>query len=99
LIVHELATNAAKHGALSVPGGRVELSWSGAAASDDTFRLAWREAGGPLVRPPTRRGFGRTLIEGVVAYELSGRARLDFREDGLAYDLEAPLEQVLAVPA
>jgi PAS domain S-box-containing protein len=53
LVLHELTTNAAKHGALSVPGGRVELSWSGAAASDDTFRLAWREAGGPRVRPPT----------------------------------------------
>jgi PAS domain S-box-containing protein len=93
LVLHELATNAAKHGALSAPGGRVEVGWEVAGeAPARTLRLRWRERGGPPVPvPPSRRGFGRALVEQAVAYDLKGRGRLDFRPDGVAYELEAEL--------
>lgn len=93
MMLHELATNAAKHGALSAPEGRVQLSWTQA---DGALRLSWREEGGPRVRPPTRRGFGRLLIEGAVAHDLRGTASLDFAPEGLRYRLEAPLAAIAA---
>jgi PAS domain S-box-containing protein len=93
LILHELATNAAKHGALSAPEGRVEVAWD---VDGPTWRLTWREAGGPEVRPPARRGFGRLLVEEAAAHDLGGRARLEFRPEGLVYELEAPLAGLLA---
>jgi PAS domain S-box-containing protein len=95
LVLHELATNAAKHGALSAPEGRVEVKWAtNPAANAPTLRLSWRERDGPPVRPPERRGFGRTLIEQAPAYDLQGKGRLDFRPQGLAYDLEVPLAEL-----
>jgi PAS domain S-box-containing protein len=94
LVLHELATNAAKHGALSAPGGTVELRWSvGGGAGGRSLRLSWRERGGPPVREPARRGFGRTLVEQAPAHDLGGRARLAFRPEGLEYELEAPLPE------
>jgi two-component sensor histidine kinase len=89
LVLHELATNALKYGALSVPGGRVRVRWS---REGGKLRLTWREEGGPAVAPPTRRGFGSMLIERSVAHNLGGTARLDFRPEGLAYEVELPLE-------
>ena len=89
LVLHELATNALKYGALSAPGGRVRVRWS---REGGKLRLAWREEGGPAVVPPTRRGFGSMLIERSVAHNLGGTARLDFRPEGLAYEVELPLE-------
>jgi two-component sensor histidine kinase len=96
LVLHELVTNAAKHGALSVPDGRVELRWEVATASPELFRLVWHERQGPPVWPPTRDGFGRKLVEQAVPYELKAQVRLDFAAEGLTYELEAPLEAVLA---
>jgi PAS domain S-box-containing protein len=93
LILHELATNAAKHGALSAPEGRVELAW---AVEGPTLRLVWREKGGPEVRSPARRGFGHLLVEEAAAHDLGSRARLEFRREGLTYELEAPLAQLVA---
>ena len=63
LALHELATNAAKHGSLSTPEGRVDLSWTYARGPRDKLRLEWRESGGPPVTRPTSTGFGSTLIE------------------------------------
>ncbi len=63
LALHELATNAAKHGSLSTPEGRVDLSWTYARGPRDKLRLEWRESGGPPVTHPTSAGFGSTLIE------------------------------------
>jgi PAS domain S-box-containing protein len=85
LALHELATNAAKYGALSRPEGRVEVRW---AARGDQFAMTWQEIGGPVVVPPSRRGFGSTLLDQAV---VGGSARLDFAPDGVHYTLTAPL--------
>ena len=85
LALHELATNAAKYGALSRPEGRVMLRW---AVSNDQFALTWRETGGPPVVASSRRGFGSTLLqEGMVG----GSARLEFAPDGIRYSLTTSL--------
>jgi PAS domain S-box-containing protein len=95
LALHELATNAAKHGALHAPTGRVEVTWE---AKDGIFRLCWRERGGPPRRPPARRGFGSRLLERAVPYELQGQSSLAFLPEGVRYELTAPLRE-LASPA
>jgi two-component sensor histidine kinase len=100
LILHELATNAAKHGALSVPEGRVLVACGvEGGPGDGRFRLDWREFDGPVVRPPARRGFGSSLIENAVAHELKGETRLEFLPGGLVYALEAPCAEVAAETA
>ncbi len=90
-VLCELVTNAAKYGALSVPGGRVRVEVStdqresdgtGAARSKVTMR--WQEFGGPPVQTPERRGFGTQLIERIVPYELRGHAEFRFEPTGLA---------------
>ncbi len=92
LVLHELATNAAKHGALSVPQGRVTIGWDLARSRQGMgLHLNWHEQDGPAVRPPERHGFGTVLVEQAVAYDLQGRARLDFEPSGLRYELEAAL--------
>lgn len=93
LIVHELATNACKYGALSRPDGRVEISWSvGQSDEKPCAHFEWKETGGPPVTPPKSRGFGATLIERAIAYEFDGESRLDFQPDGLVCRLCLPLE-------
>ena len=89
LAVHELGTNALKYGALSVPDGHVEVSWT---VDGDRFRLSWTERNGPAVVPPGRTGFGSRMIRQALAAELRGEARLDFHPDGLVctIDGEAP---------
>lgn len=82
LAFHELATNAAKHGALSRPEGHVDLSWS---MADGLVDLRWVESGGPAVRSPTRTGFGRRLLERAVAHEPEAFSELDFEQDGFCY--------------
>jgi two-component sensor histidine kinase len=92
LILHELGTNATKYGALSVPSGRIELSWvvdAATAASGRKLRLVWRERGGPLVVAPARRGFGSTLIErGLPSAEVERR----FEADGITCTIVLPLD-------
>jgi two-component sensor histidine kinase len=78
---HELATNAAKFGAFSVPGGTVTILWH--IAPDGRLKLTWEERGGPPVTEPERRGFGLRLIEFGLAREISGDVKMDFRPDGL----------------
>jgi PAS domain S-box-containing protein len=83
MVMHELATNAAKHGALSAPGGRVRVSWRIEGASP-RLRVDWLEEGGPPVPgPPERRGFGTALLEQVVASQLRGVLAMDWRPGGL----------------
>ncbi|WP_378970757.1 PAS domain-containing protein [Methylobacterium komagatae] len=90
LALHELATNAAKYGALSNDSGRVDLSWrvdgTGPVAR---FKLAWREHGGPQVSEPTRRGFGSTLIDRSLRSYFGGTAATEFHPEGLRFTLEA----------
>lgn len=86
LVLHELATNAHKYGALSVPDGRVALHWS---MRGDMLDLDWRESGGPVVAPPTRRGFGTALIERSLKAE-GGSAVASYDASGLAWTLSIP---------
>jgi two-component system CheB/CheR fusion protein len=90
MLVHELATNAAKYGALSVSSGRIEIEWS-KTESEGQFNLFWRERDGPKITKSTQRGFGLTLVEREVQYNLRGKAEIDFEPDGLAVALEIPL--------
>ena len=90
---HELTTNAAKYGALSVPGGRVEIAWAPHENEGRTYlRITWSEQGGPPVAMPRRRGFGSRLIESSVAAELGGTARLAYDAAGVRCEMIMPLE-------
>ncbi|HWE99185.1 MAG TPA: CheR family methyltransferase [Caulobacteraceae bacterium] len=89
MILHELATNAAKYGALSNHEGRIELSWNVDDDLDDPgIRLVWREHGGPPVTEPPRRGFGLRLIESETAHTLGGRSEVQFQPDGVSAVIE-----------
>lgn len=83
LVLHELATNAAKYGALSAPEGRVEIRWTTPEPQDLTVALDWRESQGPTVLPPTRKGFGSRLLS-MMSHELGGSAGLTFDPAGVA---------------
>ena len=83
--LHELATNAAKYGALSVPTGHVEVEWSRAA--DGWVVLRWTETGGPRVKPPTRQGFGTRVMQRMIRGQLKGEMRLDWRAEGFACEI------------
>lgn len=91
LATHELATNASKYGALSAPGGRVEISWE--MITDKLARIDWSEHGGPRVPEIRRRGFGTELIEKIVAHELKNPVDLKFAEDGVRCTLIVPVRQ------
>lgn len=96
LIVHELATNAAKYGSLSIEMGRVEVAWSVIGDSDPRLRLLWQERDGPAVAPPQRKGFGTTLIQRSVSFEMDGEADLQFEREGVRCELIFPLTVVQA---
>ena len=95
LMVHELATNAAKYGALSTSEGRVSLSWS-IDGAPGTVRLAWREQGGPRVVAPKRVGFGSRLIERGLAGAVGGLVELQYPPEGVRCTLVAPLSGFMA---
>ena len=82
--LHELATNAAKYGAFSTANGQVELQWSH--ETDGQLSLRWTETGGPPVRVPTRKGFGRRIIEKMIAQQ-KGQTRFDWRGEGLVCEI------------
>ncbi|MBO9546251.1 HWE histidine kinase domain-containing protein [Caulobacter sp.] len=91
MVFHELATNAAKYGALST-AGRLLLSWSVSETGGLDFE--WRESGGPPAAPPDRRGFGSRLIERSITGELHGTIAADYGESGLAVRFNVPLDRV-----
>jgi two-component system, chemotaxis family, CheB/CheR fusion protein len=92
LALHELATNAAKYGALSAPKGRVEVTWSVlSAAEGPRLVIEWIETGGPPVELPVRRGFGSYLIERAVSYELQASVQRDFAGSGVRCRIDFPL--------
>jgi two-component sensor histidine kinase len=81
---HELATNASKYGALSMPGGSVAVVWTvDRAANPAMIEIAWTEQGGPPVAPPTRRGFGSNLLQAGLAREFGGKVDMRFEPGGL----------------
>lgn len=92
MALHELATNAARYGALSVPDGKVTIGWRLGAgpAGGPVCRLTWEESGGPPVAPPARRGFGRLVIERTVARAVQGEVKADYQPDGLRWSLTFP---------
>ena len=97
LAIHELATNAVKHGALSAPEGRVSIRWSREdAPTGPRLALTWAEHGGPAVHQPSRRGFGTRMIERGLAAELAGTVRIAFQPEGLVCTVDAPLPEVAA---
>ena len=81
LALHELGANAIRYGALSTETGRVEIKWR--VRPEGGFELTWMEMNGPSVAPPTRRGFGSTLLERVTGKEMGGAATLEFRPEGV----------------
>ncbi|MDP1986627.1 sensor histidine kinase [Phenylobacterium sp.] len=92
LAFHELATNAAKYGALSNESGEIQLGWRLEEAADPPkLQLSWRERGGPPVIPPTRKGFGSRLIQRGLAAEFVGEVRMDFPPSGLVCEMEVAL--------
>jgi two-component system CheB/CheR fusion protein len=92
IAVHELATNAVRHGALSVPSGEVSVSWHiETGAPSRSVVLEWHESGGPAVTPPSRRGFGLSLLERSVSLELGGTASVTFNPDGVQARFSVPL--------
>jgi len=91
MALHELATNAAKYGALSCDGGRISVRWScDIVAGASTFTMAWSEHDGPVVKVPGRVGFGRTIIERLIAGTLDGTASLDFAPTGVTWSFACP---------
>jgi PAS domain S-box-containing protein len=91
LALHELATNAAKYGALSVPEGGLTLTWT---VEGGRLVLRWTESGGPAVTPPTRRGFGTKVIGASIEQQLGGTAELDWHGDGLSCRLSIPQRHI-----
>jgi two-component sensor histidine kinase len=91
LALHELATNAAKYGALSVPIGRVTIRWEIEQRDVPWFIFRWQEQDGPAVSQPSRKGFGSRLIERVLALELSGDVRITYETSGVVCEIVAPL--------
>ncbi len=86
LVLHEMMTNAAKYGALSVAEGTLAITWT----LEDDLVITWSEAGGPPVSPPTRRGFGTIVTEQSIAFELNGTASIDYRGEGIQARFTVP---------
>ncbi|CAN7381812.1 GAF domain-containing protein [Rhizobium sp. LjRoot30] len=97
LVLHELSTNAAKYGALSIRGGRLDVTWSMTSARD--CELYWRESGGPPVSPPSRQGFGTVLVDRSVPYDLGGRSEVVYAPEGLQARFLLPAKHASEVTA
>jgi two-component sensor histidine kinase len=92
MVIHELVTNAVKHGALSSPDGRVLVSWDCASADRATIlTITWRELGGPPIEASVRSGYGLSLIRDLIPHELGGAVDLTFQSDGACCKIEIPL--------
>jgi two-component system CheB/CheR fusion protein len=99
LALHELATNASKYGALSVPEGKVAVHWELADRGEQRrFRMTWRETGGPTVTEPKRWGFGRQVIQKLTAQALAGKVTHQFAPDGVRWTLDIPAAFVVSTP-
>lgn len=96
MAVHELATNAGKYGALSNDDGQIDISWDvDGSAENRTLTMEWNESGGPPVTPPSRRGFGSTVIGQVARVSLDAEVDLDYRPFGLVWRMRCPAGKVI----
>ena len=97
LLLHELATNAVKHGSLSTAEGRVEVTWDIVEGEDSDPRLVfrWQERGGPPVTPPSSSGFGSTLLATAIPSAQDCTPRMDYEEQGFTYEFDAPVGSVM----
>jgi PAS domain S-box-containing protein len=94
MVIHELVTNAAKHGALSSPDGRVSVSWDSTGAdAAAALTITWRELGGPPIAAPVKSGYGSSLIRDLIPHELGGTVDLIFPSDGACCKIAIPLER------
>jgi two-component sensor histidine kinase len=92
LLLHELATNAAKYGALSNEHGRVSVTWTAEdRGGDRRFKFRWKETGGPTVSAPSKSGFGSALLQAAMPTGAGAAPRLSFDADGFIYELDVPL--------
>ncbi len=98
LALHELATNAAKYGALSVSGGRVDIRWGIVSGASPRLTMSWRESGGPPVATPRRKGFGSRLIE-LLSTQMNGDVRIEYASSGVVCEIEAPVQDDWVVAA
>jgi two-component sensor histidine kinase len=99
MALHELTSNAVRHGALSVPKGRVEVTWGlKVVEGRRRLHLAWTEHDGPAVGEPQRTGFGSTLLNRVLALQAGATVEIAYHPDGLRFDMEAPLIESRLVP-
>jgi two-component sensor histidine kinase len=93
MVLHELATNAAKYGALSTPHGRVEVNWNRGPGEDAAnLSIAWREVGGPAVAASPDCRYGASIIRDLIPQELGGSVDLAFASNGVCCNIEIPLE-------
>ncbi len=92
LVVHELLTNSAKYGALADSVGSVRVNWD--RTPEGQLKIGWKEEGGPPVRAPTRRGFGSTIIERSIPFDLNGDAQLRYELDGVKAEFTIPANYV-----
>ena len=92
MALHELATNAIKHGALSNKDGQITIAWT---CDDDVFSISWQEQGGPVVEPPTRRGFGNTVLTTLAEAAVSGHVSVDYNPPGLRWELTCSARNAL----
>jgi PAS domain S-box-containing protein len=100
MALHELSTNAMKHGALSNDSGRIALTWQTLGSGSATrLRLRWEERGGPPVAPPTRKGFGSRLLERGLSGELAGEVQITYDSRGLTCEIDIPLAEEPGIPA
>jgi len=97
LVIHELVTNARKYGALATATGGITIATSVDEISNVT--LIWQESGGPVVAPPMRRGFGSTILEQAIPFEISGKSKPTFAESGFVFEALLPAAFAHAVPA
>ncbi len=98
LALHELATNASKYGALSVPEGKVDVRWELVSSGRQRrLRMTWRESGGPIVTEPTRRGFGQKVIQHATARALAGKSTHEFPPNGVRWTLDIPARFVVGL--
>jgi two-component sensor histidine kinase len=94
MVIHELATNAAKYGALSTQSGRVSVRWNRKLNGSTQFVLVWQETGGPKVETPKKSGYGTSVVRDLIPYEFGGRVDVEFASEGLRCQLEIPFDRI-----